>query len=409
MNDITSVMAPRLLAELQGEMLCDSPNLAAIQRRLESEYGFSPRHARDLIWQTVLQINSDLFPPVTKLEIIHTEGCNLACTYCFEKDMLGPRRMDRSIGLAAVDLLFAYSGDEETLYITHFGGEPTLNFPAIRAITEYAEEKARHAGKRLELHMTSNGVVLDEDMAAYFAEHRIMVLLSIDGMRDSHDRFRVDRRGRGTFDKVMEGFRFLKRTQDWVGVKMTVMPENAPHLFSDVIGLYGLGVNQFLIDYATGIAWTRESMDVYTQQLAKVYRWYKDRPRTDLKIHDFDQEPGADGAFFGCQAGRNSVTASISGEISPCSKVLALNNRQLLMKLGDVRYGLTHLRNRLELTGCGELIRNCEAQGIAERFQGGCFAANYEDNGNLFQPSMQDHTFAALKRSACSGCAGCGR
>ncbi len=80
-------------------------------------------------------------------------------------------------------------------------------------------------------------------------------------------------------------------------------------------------------------------MRSYSKQLGKVYRWYKETARDDLRITDFDEEKGSN--FFGCQAGRISITAAVNGEISPCSKILALNNRDLLAKLGDVRYGLT--------------------------------------------------------------------
>jgi len=404
-------LAPELKTELIDNLgkalLAESPDPVEIESQLRRRGRFSEEQARDLIKQTVLQINRSLFPPVAKLEIIHTEGCNLACTYCFERDMLGPRRMSRDVALAAVDLLFDYSGDEEKIYITHFGGEPTINFSAIQSVTEHAERKAADTGKQLELHMTSNGVLFTDEMVKYFADHGIMVLLSIDGLRESHDRFRVDRRGRGTFDRVMEGFHRLKATQNWVGIKMTVMPENAPNLFDDVVGLHALGVNQFLIDYATGIKWSAADRDVYGEQLSKVFHWYHERPRPDLKIHDFDEPPGQSG-FFGCQAGRNSITVSVNGEISPCSKILALNNKQLLSKLGDVRYGLTNLRNRMELVGCDTLVSACEQQGIAQSYRGGCFATNFEDNEDLFQPSLQDFEFSVMKRKVCSGCAGCG-
>jgi len=393
-----------LTAEIGKCLFSAAPDLVPLQCQIEERAGLTQEDARNLVYQVVLQINRKLFPPVTKLELIHTEGCNLACTYCFEKNMLGVRKMSPAIAQAAIDLLFDYAGEAPDLTITHFGGEPTLNFPAIQAATEYAEAKAARHGKSLIFDLTSNGVLITEEMAAYFAGHHIMVLLSVDGLEPTHDRFRRDRGGHGTFERAMRGFRILKRTQGWVGVKMTVMPENVRRLFEDVTGLYALGVNQFIIGHATGIMWPAEEMRVYSEQLARVSQWYSETPRDDLRIAEFESEGQEDSAYFGCQAGRNSMTAAVNGEISPCSKVLALNNKELLAKLGDVRYGLTHLRNRHDLVSCSQLRTACDARGITEDFRGGCFATNHEENGNLFLPSMQEHTFNVLKRSACAGC-----
>jgi uncharacterized protein len=181
------------------------------------------------------------------------------------------------------------------------------------------------------------------------------------------------------------------------------MPQNAQNLFDDVLGLYDIGVNQFIIGHATGIKWSEKDMECYAQQLGKAFQWYKETSRQDLRIAEFD-EMDAGANFFGCQAGRNSISVAVNGEISPCSKILALNNKQILAKLGDVRYGLTHLHNRFELVSCLRLRSGCEAKGMAEDYQGGCFVENYDDNGDLFQPSEQGYTFSKLTRSTCAGC-----
>jgi uncharacterized protein len=401
-------MAGDLLADVRAALFAETPDLSALESQLAASTAMSSADARSLIYQVVLQLNQRLFPPVVKLELIHTEGCNLACTYCFEKNMLGVRKMSPEVMKAAIDLLLDYSGDATELTITHFGGEPTLNFPAIRAATEYVEEQAAQRAKSIHFDMTSNGVLINEEIANYCAQHRIMVLLSIDGLEATHNRFRRDRGDHGTFARAMRGLRILKDTQGWVGVKMTVMPENAASMFADVTGLHALGVNQFIIGYATGITWPEEAMQVFSEQLAKVYQWYAENPGDELRIAEFE-ESDEEGAYFGCQAGRNSMTAAVNGEISPCSKILALDNKNLLAKLGDVRYGLTHLKNRHDLVSCEQLYGACQQQGIAHEFQGGCFASNYEGGGNLFNPNLQDHAFSMMKRSICAGCSAHGQ
>ena len=103
-------------------------------------------------------------------------------------------------------------------------------------------------------------------------------------------------------------------------------------------------------------------------------------------------------------AGRNSITATVDGEISPCAKVLALDNKTFVAELGDARYGLTHLRSRQGLVSCSELQAACERQGIAEDFRGGCFASNCQASGDIFVPNRQDHTFSLTKQSIRLGC-----
>jgi uncharacterized protein len=384
-------------------MLANDPDPPALERKIAEQLGIPIVDARLIVYQIVESFNARLFPPIAHLELIHTEGCNLGCSYCFEKDMLGYRRMPLDVARAAVDLLFNYSQGQLDLAIVHFGGEPTLNMRSVRFVTEYAEQRAAESKQTLEFDMTSNGVLLTEETVDYFAAHNIKVLLSVDGLEESHDLYRKDKKGRGTFTRVMEGLTLLKRRQPWIGVKMTVMPECAASLFDAVRGLYDLGVNQFIIGYATGIAWPREAMETYAAQMGRIYAWYRAHPRNDLRFADFDKP--AEGSFYGCQAGKISVTVTVDGEVSPCAKVLAVNKRELLGKLGDVTYGLTHIKNRRDLVTCTRLKAAVSARGIADEFQGGCFASNYEANGDLFNPNLQDHLFSVLERQHCAGCA----
>src|SRR6266487_6362125 len=246
-------MVRGLQKEISDTLLSASPDVAQLQVKLEKDLSLSPEDAQTLLYEVTAKLNATFFPAVTSLELILTEGCNLACSYCFEKYMLAHKRMPLEIARSAVDLLFDYSRDEKDLSLTHFGGEPMMNFQAVKYVTEYAEEKAALLGKTIHFRMTTNGTLLNENNIDYLVQHKIGVLVSIDGLRATHDRFRVDKRGRGTFDKVIKGLEMLKRSQKWIGVKITVMPENAQNLFNDVLGLRELGVNQFVIGYATGI------------------------------------------------------------------------------------------------------------------------------------------------------------
>lgn len=206
-------MQDNLVEEISTALLLEPVNLHQLCKRLEKELNLSSGEAHNLIYQIVAQLNAKFFPPVAFMELILTEGCNLKCSYCFENEMIKHKKMTEKVAQAAIDLLFDYSQNETKLSITHFGGEPLLNFPMVQFVTEYAEDKARLTGKSVDFNMTSNGILLNESMAEYLDEHKINVLLSIDGCESTHDRHRLDKKGRGTFSRVMKSMRILKRTQ----------------------------------------------------------------------------------------------------------------------------------------------------------------------------------------------------
>lgn len=381
------------LVGMISSSLLDPANLPDLHSRIVNEFGYTSEEARYFIYQSFKQLNESFFPSITDMELVLTEKCNLSCAYCFEKSMVQCKKMPLEVARAAVNLLFDYSGDKTDLSIAHFGGEPLVNFSLMRYVTEYAEQKAELSGKKVSFLMTSNGILLNESRADYIAKHKINVLLSIDGCKLSHDRYRIDKKGRGTFEKTMRGMKILKKVQPWVGAKMTIMPENVPWMFKDVVSLHNMGINQFLIGYASGIRWSKVDMESFGEQMKKIAHWYREKNSRNLRINGLDKQDEVSN-FFGCRAGRNNISVSTNGEISCCSKVLSLNNRQLLHKLGDVEYGLTHIFNREELVGCLKLESACKGLGIAKDYRGGCFAANYEENGDLFQPSLQNHAFS---------------
>jgi uncharacterized protein len=378
-------------AIFRDTLFSGSPAISRLRSYLTETHNLNSKQADEVIYQVVLRLNLSLFHPITKLELFLAEGCNLACKYCFEKDMSGDRLMSLPVAKKALDLFFDYSQGRKELFVTYFGGEPTLNFKVMQQATEYAEIKALQRGQTINFAVTTNAVLLNQSMVGYFSKHNIKALLSIDGLEKAHDRFRLDKNGRGTFAQVLKGLKTLKKVQPWIGARMTVMPENVESLFDDVLGLYQLGVNQFIIAHATNIKWSSDDIQAYCDQTKRLMKWYKKERRADLKITAFDDKADENPSFFGCQAGRNTISISSTGGISPCSKILALNNKKLLVKLGNLTYGLTHFYNRKAIVDCSKLREECEVKGITEDFHGGCFATNYCENKDVFKPSIQEY------------------
>ncbi|HET8723669.1 MAG TPA: anaerobic sulfatase maturase [Anaeromyxobacteraceae bacterium] len=159
--------------------------------------------------------------------------CNIDCTYCFflSKDALYPgdkQRMSEATLEAYIrQLLEAHRTPEVT--VAWQGGEPTLmGLPFFARAVELVE-KYRRPGQAVRQTFQTNGLLLDDDWCAFFKRHGFLVGLSVDGPREMHDAYRRDRRGQGTFDKVMEGWRHLRKHEVPFNVLCTVNAANQDH------------------------------------------------------------------------------------------------------------------------------------------------------------------------------------
>lgn len=386
------MLPDNVINQFSSQLLQEEFSPRGVIEWMIGEYGVAEPLAEKLVYGSIRDINVTLFPAITKMELFLTEKCNLRCDYCFEKGMDKHRVMSRRVAENAIDFLIDYSGTENDLQISYFGGEPCTQYPLIRSITEYAKTRLQGTEKRIGFGITSNGTLLSEEMLHYFSCNDIKVLLSIDGLAETHDRYRKDARGAGSYKQTLDGMRLLKRYQRWVGVRLTVMPETAGKLYDNVTGLYAEGVNQFIIGPASGVRWDEEQKAQFCKKMVEVRDWYRTNKNKRLRISEFDEKPSR-GAYFGCQAGRNSVSISPNGGISGCSKILALNNNRLIGKLGDVKWGITNIRNRAEMVRCYELKENCKKAGLDTNYQGGCFASNFEFGGNLYTPDIESELF----------------
>ncbi len=384
------------LAEIvESNLFSESPDAVVLKKIIEHKLKLTSSDADKLLYQTVMRLNAALFPPISGMELVLTEGCNLACSYCFEKNMLGYKKMPLSIAAKAVDLLFDYSNDQSDLNITFFGGEPTLNYPVIKGVTEYAQKKALSQNKSVHFNMTSNGTLLTSSMIDYFHQNKIKILISMDGIKGVHDKYRIDKNGKGTFDRVYKNLKLLKEKQPWIGIKMTIMPSEVHNLFNSILELHETGVNQFIIGPATGIDWSSQHMNSFLSEMKKIYEWYLNYSGADLRIAEFEEIK--DGPFFGCHAGRTNIAVGIDGQISPCSKILAIDSANPISKLGDVHSGLINFKNRTELIRCSKLRSECERKNILEDYRGGCYATNYYETKSLFHPNINDYYFEKAK------------
>ena len=142
-----------------------------------------------------------------------SHDCNLRCRYCFanQGDYHGKREnMPLNVALKAVDMLIAKSGAVKNLEMDFFGGEPLMNFDVLRQTVSYAKEQARKAGKIFKFTCTTNGLLLDREKSDYLNEEMDNVVLSLDGRREVNDFARPCPNGRGSFDLIVDNFRYFR-------------------------------------------------------------------------------------------------------------------------------------------------------------------------------------------------------
>ncbi|MEQ1891138.1 MAG: radical SAM protein [Planctomycetota bacterium] len=155
-------------------------------------------------------------------QILVQTSCNLKCTYCYEVDAgfhgTG-KSMKSATGRRSIDLFLERAGPRKQLDITFFGGEPLLNFELVRELVDYARERARALDKEITFKLTTNGVLLDDEIIAYLVENRFAVMISLDGEPEKNDLMRKDHAGRGTGEKVLEHARKLVAAQRAAGVR----------------------------------------------------------------------------------------------------------------------------------------------------------------------------------------------
>lgn len=194
--------------------------------------------------------------PVSLMYLIVTRNCNLMCDYCYLAKALCPKKnadMTVEVARQAIDVFartLEAQGSNEA-QIIFYGGEPMINPRVIEFALEYATKKI----PGVEFIMNSNGTFVTEELADLLAKYHVSVAISIDGPKEVHDRHRIDRGGRGTFDRVIQGFRILQENGVDVGISCTVTPENVD-LLADVtewliseLGIKALGFNLLMGDH----------------------------------------------------------------------------------------------------------------------------------------------------------------
>jgi len=332
------------------------------------------------------------------LHVAH--DCNLRCKYCFAGKGAynsGRSLMSADTGWAAIDFLIANSKDRRQLEVDFFGGEPTLNFGVVKDIVAYAREREAAHGKQIRFTLTTNGVLLNDDMMGYINEHMKNVVLSADGRKTVNDKMRTTLGGGGSYDTVMPKFRRLadSREQENYYIRGTYTRENLD-FSEDVIHLANMGFKQISVEPV--IAGEKDSYALREGDLPALFEQYEKlaveivkRRREGERFNffhfmiDLDGGPCVIKRLTGCGAGLEYLAVTPDGELYPCHQFVGVPG----YSMGDVFNGISEYGKEVRdrFAACGVYAKP-ECAGCWARYYcgGGCAAAAYNQSGDILPP-----------------------
>jgi len=326
--------------------------------------------------------------------------CNLRCKYCFagEGSYHGARGlMSPEVGRAAIDFLLSASNKRRQLEVDFFGGEPTLNFTAVKDIVSYARERETDYGKQIRFTLTTNGVLLDDPMMEYIGGHMKNVVLSADGRREVNDRMRTTISGGGSYDTVMPKFKKLadSRGQENYYIRATYTRNNLD-FSEDVKHLADMGFKQ--ISAEPVIAGKDADYALCEEDLPALFRQYEILADEMLKrgregggfnffhfMIDLDGGPCVIKRLTGCGAGTEYLAVTPDGGLYPCHQLAGLPEFQM----GDVFGGISDRGRKIreKFSACNVYAKpECENCWAKYYCGGGCAAAAYFQSGDILSP-----------------------
>ena len=330
------------------------------------------------------------------LHIAH--DCNLRCKYCFGDtgEYKGGRcLMSAEVGKKAIDFVIANSGSRHNIEIDYFGGEPLMNFEVVKEITEYAKEQGAKHDKNFRFTLTTNGVLLNDEVTEYVNENMSNIVLSLDGEKETHDKMRPTVNGKGSYDLIVPKFQAMakSRNQDNYYVRGTFTAHNLDFA-KDVIHLADLGFKQTSVEpvvapYEEEYALRPEHIEQVCAEYDKLAEEYVKRWREGNWFNffhfmiDLDQGPCAIKRLSGCGAGHEYLAVSPEGDIYPCHQFVGNKD----YKMGDVFEAKLNEDIRLEFERSNvytkEKCSNCFAKFYCS---GGCSANAVNFNGDIDKP-----------------------
>lgn len=327
------------------------------------------------------------------LHIAH--DCNLACKYCFaeEGEYHGRRAlMSFEVGKAALDFLIANSGNRRNLEVDFFGGEPLMNWEVVKELVKYGRSQEEPHNKKFRFTLTTNGVLLNDDILEFANREMSNIVLSIDGRAEVHDYMRPFRNGKGSYELVIP--KFIKtaesRNQNNYYVRGTFTHHNLD-FSKDVLHLADLGFKQISVEPV--VAQDSEEYAIKKEDIPVIFEEYDKLAKEMIKrekegegfnffhfMIDLEGGPCVAKRLSGCGSGTEYLAVTPWGDLYPCHQFVGEDK----FLMGNVNTGVTNTKIRDEFKLCNvyakDKCRECFARFYCS---GGCAANSYNFHGSI--------------------------
>ena len=353
------------------------------------------------------------------LHVAHT--CNLNCSYCFASQ--GKYHGERAVmifevGKRALDFLVENSGSRRNLEVDFFGGEPLMNFQVVKDLVAYARSIEKEKHKNFRFTLTTNGLQIDDDVIDFANRECSNVVLSLDGRKEIHDRFRVDYAGNGSWDRIVPKFQKLVEAREGKNYYMRGTFTHAnPDFLKDIQQMLDLGFTELSMEpvvCAPGdpSELTEEDLPIVMEQYEKLAELMLERDKAGKPFTfyhymiDLTGGPCIYKRISGCGSGTEYMAVTPWGDLYPCHQFVG--DEKFL--LGNIWDGVTNTEIQSEFAACNVYAhpecRDCWARLYCS---GGCAANAYHSTGSvtgvyeygskLFRKRMECAIMVAIHRA----------
>ncbi|MGN0539742.1 MAG: thioether cross-link-forming SCIFF peptide maturase [Candidatus Fimenecus sp.] len=327
------------------------------------------------------------------LHVAHT--CNLNCEYCFASQgkYHGERAlMSLETGKRALDFLIENSGTRRNLEVDFFGGEPLMNWEVVKGLVAYAREQEKIHNKNFRFTLTTNGILIDDDVIDFCNKEMSNVVLSLDGRKEVHDRLRKDYKGRGSYDIIVPKFQeFVRRRGDKSYYIRGTFTHANTDFTNDIFHMADLGFKELSMEPVVcapddASALTESDLPVLFEQyeiLAKEILKRQKEGNGFTFYHymlDLTHGPCIYKRISGCGSGTEYMAVTPAGELYPCHQFVG--DKKYL--LGNIYDGVTNKEIQNEFKLCNAYARKECADCWAKLYcSGGCAANSYHASGKI--------------------------
>ena len=333
---------------------------------------------------------------VIKALCIHiAHSCNLNCAYCFASQgkYQGERAlMSLEVGKRALDFLIENSGKRHNLEVDFFGGEPLMNFDVVKEMVAYARSREKETGKNFRFTLTTNGMLIDDDVIEFANKEMSNVVLSLDGRQEIHDRYRVDYAGKGSWERIVPKFQKLVHAREGKNYYMRGTFTHAnPDFLKDIQVMLDLGFTELSMEPVVCApedpsALTQEDMPIVMEQYERLaelmlQRHKEGKPFTFYHyMIDLKGGPCIYKRVSGCGSGTEYMAVTPWGDLYPCHQFVGDEK----FKLGNIYDGVDNHQIQDEFMACNVYARPECADCWAKLYcSGGCAANAYHATGKI--------------------------